>query len=76
MERIAMEAQAMLTTQLIETCKNKTISKKHNSAELTEAEKTAFMNCCQKYFETPNHIMSVMQQAGGPQGFWVIVIAN
>lgn len=59
----------MLTTQLIETCKEKTISRKHNSDQLSESEKTAFMNCCTKYFETPNHIMAVIQQQGGQPGF-------
>ena len=73
MERLAMEAQALMTTNMIATCKEKTMSKKHNSENLSEAEKTAFMNCCTKYFEAPNSIMQPMQQAmggqGGPGGF-------
>ena len=64
-----MEAQALMTTNMIQTCKDKTISKKHNSDQLSEAEKTAFMNCCTKYFEAPNSIMGAMNNAmGGGQG--------
>jgi len=63
-----MEAQALMTTNMISTCKDKTISKKHNSEQLSEAEKTAFMNCCTKYFEAPNSIMGAMNNAMGGGG--------
>jgi len=69
MERVAMEAQVMMTTQMVAVCKAKTLSSKHSSDQLSEGEKTAFQNCIMKYFETPNHIMSsVNNQMGGGMG--------
>ena len=62
-----MEAQVSMTTQMIEVCKEKTISKVHKSAELTQDEKAKFQNCILKYFETPNYIMSAMGQMSGEQ---------
>ena len=59
-----------MTTQMVQVCKEKTMKKSHNSPDLTEAEKIGFQNCVQKYFETPNHIMSsVNQSMQGGQGF-------
>jgi hypothetical protein len=70
MERIAMEAQVVMTTQMVQVCKEKTLKKNHNSDQLSDAEKTAFQNCVMKYFEAPNHIMSsVNSQMQGGQGF-------
>jgi len=70
MDRIAMEAQVNMTTQMVQVCKEKTLLKKHTTDTLSESEKTAFGNCIMKYFEAPNHIMSSVnsQQMGG-QGF-------
>ena len=42
MERIAMEAQVMMTTQMVQVCKEKTMNKKHNSDQLSDGEKTQF----------------------------------
>jgi len=61
MEKVAMEAQVVMTTQMVQVCKEKTLKRTHNSDQLTDAEKTAFQNCVMKYFETPNHIMSTVQ---------------
>ena len=70
MERIAMEAQVAMTTQMVSVRKEKTLSSKHNTDQLSDSERTAFQNCITKYFETPNHIMSsVNQQMGGGQQF-------
>ena len=74
MERIAMEAQVAMTTQMVQVCKDKTMSKKHNTDTLTDSEKLAFQNCVMKYFETPNHIMSSVNQnmqGQGQGGFWI-----
>lgn len=68
MERIAMEAQVAMTTQMVSVCKEKTLSSKHSSDQLTDAEKGAFQNCIMKYFETPNHIMGAVNQAQGGMG--------
>jgi hypothetical protein len=71
MERIAMEAQVQMNTQMMQVCKEKTLTKKHTSDQLSAAEKTAFQNCVMKYFEAPNHIMSSVNQSmqGGQGGF-------
>lgn len=75
MERIAMEAQVSMTTQMVSVCKQKTLSTKHTSEQLAAGEKSAFQNCVMKYFETPNHIMGAMQGQmgqggmGGGQGY-------
>ena len=37
-----MEAQVMMTTQMVQVCKEKTMSKKHNSDDLSASEKTQF----------------------------------
>ena len=68
MERIALEAQITMTTQMTQICREKTLKPNHSSDALSEAEKTAFSNCIQKYFETPNHIMSVVNQSMGGAG--------
>jgi hypothetical protein len=58
-----------MTTMMVQTCKEKTLSHKHTSDQLSESEKTQFANCIQKYFEAPNHIMgAINQQMGGGQG--------
>ena len=68
MERVAMEAQVTMTTQMISICKEKTLSRSHNSDSLSQAEQTAFQNCLMKYFETPNHIMGAVNNAAGGGG--------
>ena len=68
MERVAMEAQVVMTTQMVQVCKEKTLKRSHGSDQLSAAEKTAFQNCVMKYFETPNHIMSSVNNAMGGQG--------
>ena len=69
MEKVAMAAQVTMTTNMVEVCQDKTLSRKHSSDRLSGHEKLAFQNCVQKYFEAPNHIMSaVNQQMGGGQG--------
>ena len=61
-----MEAQVAMTTQMVQVCKEKTMSSKHSGDQLSDAERTQFQNCITKYFETPNYIMnSVNQQMGG-----------
>ena len=67
MDRVAMEAQAKMTTQMVAICKERTLRKNHSTDQLSDAEKTQFENCLMKYFETPNHIMGAMQggQGGG-----------
>ena len=71
MDKVAMEAQVVMTTQMVQVCKEKTLKRTHTNDQLSDAEKTAFQNCVMKYFETPNHIMSSVNggmQGGG--GFW------
>jgi|TARA_B110001450_G_scaffold240948_1_gene250055 hypothetical protein len=68
MERIALEAQINMTTQMTAICREKTLKPNHNSEQLSDAERTAFSNCIQKYFETPNHIMSSVNQQMGAGG--------
>ena len=53
MEKMAIEAQVTMTTQMIQVCKEKTIKRQHTSDQLADAEKTAFQNCLMKYFEAP-----------------------
>ena len=61
-ERIAMEANAELMHMMMTTCRDRTIEKSHTSNTLSSTEATHFKNCLLKFFETPNHIMSAMQQ--------------
>ena len=42
MERIAMEAQVMMTTQMVQVCKEKTMNKRHNTDQLSDGEKSQF----------------------------------
>ena len=42
MEKVAMEAQVVMTTQMVQVCKEKTMKRTHNSDQLSDAEKTAF----------------------------------
>ena len=42
MDRVAMEAQLTMTTNMIEVCKSKTLQKSHGTDKLSEAEKLAF----------------------------------
>ena len=55
-----MEGNAELVHTMMTVCRERTLKKTHNSAELSSTEKTEFQNCILKYFETPNHIMSAM----------------
>lgn len=45
MDRIAMEAQSKMTTQMVAICKERTLKKSHTTDQLSEVEKTQFMNC-------------------------------
>ena len=37
-----MEAQVVMTTQMVQVCKEKTLKRSHGSDQLSAAEKTAF----------------------------------
>ena len=60
-----MEANAEMMQMMLNSCRDKTVSKSHNSPQLTQAEGQAFQNCLTKFFETPNHIMTAMQSMQG-----------
>ena len=45
MERIALEAQIQMTTQMTALCRSKTLKANHNTEALSDAERTAFSNC-------------------------------
>ena len=64
-ERIAMEGNAELVHTMMTVCRERTLKKTHTGEELSAGEKTEFQNCILKYFETPNHIMSAMQNMSG-----------
>lgn len=66
-ERAAAEANIAMMTKMLSVCREKTISKKHNSDALSSSEKRDFQNCILKFFETPNHVMTALQGAGGFQ---------
>lgn len=51
-----------MMTAILSLCRERTIKKSHSSAELSAAEKKDFQNCLLKFFETPNHVASVMQR--------------
>jgi hypothetical protein len=42
MDRIAMEAQAKMTTQMVAICKERTLKKNHSTDQLSDAEKQQF----------------------------------
>ena len=64
LQRISMEGNAEMVSNMMRVCREKTLKKSHNSDQLSETEKTQFNNCIMKFFEAPNHIMSAMQQMG------------
>jgi len=64
-ERMAMEANAEMMTMMLQSCREKTISKTHSSPDLSQQESQQFQYCLTKFMETPNHIMSAMQQMQG-----------
>ena len=64
MERLAMEAQVQMTTNMLAVCREKTLRKAHGSDSLSSDEKESFQNCVSKFFQTPQHVMSTMQNAG------------
>ena len=45
MERIALEAQIQMTTQMTALCRERTLKANHTTEQLSEAERTAFANC-------------------------------
>ena len=65
MDRAAQEFNMQLMDQMMTTCKEKTIATKHSSNTLSASETTQFKNCLMKFFETPNHVMSALNQMGG-----------
>lgn len=67
-QRLAMEANAELMHTMMTVCREQTLKKTHNSAEISSTEKSEFQNCLLKFFETPNHIMSAMQAQAQSQG--------
>ena len=64
-QRIQMEGNAEMVSNMMRVCREKTLKKAHSSETLSDAEKTQFNNCIMKFFEAPNHIMSAMQGMGG-----------
>ena len=69
MERLAMEAQVQMTTNMLQVCREKTLRKAHGSDQLSADEKDAFQNCVAKFFQTPQHVMQTMQQQQQQGGF-------
>ena len=67
MERAAAEANIALMSKMLSICREKTIKKSHTTDQLSADEKKQFQNCVLKFFETPNHVMSALNQAGGFQ---------
>ena len=65
MQRISMEGNAEMISNMMRVCRDKTLKKSHTTEGLSDTEKTQFNNCVMKFFEAPNHIMSAMTQAGG-----------
>ena len=63
-QRIQMEGNAEMVSNMMRVCREKTLKKSHSSEQLSDAEKTQFNNCIMKFFEAPNHIMSAMQGMG------------
>jgi len=59
-QRIQMEGNAEMVSNMMRVCREKTLKKSHSSETLTDGEKTQFNNCIMKFFEAPNHIMSAM----------------
>lgn len=59
-QRIQMEGNADMVSNMMRVCREKTLKKSHSSDQLSDAEKTQFNNCIMKFFEAPNHIMSAM----------------
>ena len=57
MERMAMEANMNMLTQMLSVCKEKTMKRSHTAKQLSEAEKQAFANCLSKFSECPNVVM-------------------
>ena len=64
MQRIQMEGNAEMVSNMMRVCREKTLKKSHASDALSDAEKTQFNNCIMKFFEAPNHIMSAMTSMG------------
>ena len=62
LQRISMEGNAEMVSNMMRVCRDKTLKKNHSSDQLSDAEKTQFNNCIMKFFEAPNHIMSAMTQ--------------
>ena len=63
-QRIQMEGNAEMVSNMMRVCREKTLKKSHSSDTLSDSEKTQFNNCIMKFFEAPNHIMSAMQGMG------------
>ena len=63
-QRLALEQQSDMMTSILSLCRDRTVKKSHTSAELSANEKKEFQNCLMKFFETPNHVASVLQKQG------------
>ena len=61
-QRLAVEQQADMMTAILQVCRDRTIKKTHTQDDLSAQEKKDFQNCLLKFFETPNHVASVMQR--------------
>ena len=64
-QRIQLEGNAEMVSNMMRVCREKTLKKSHGSDQLSDTEKTQFNNCIMKFFEAPNHVMSAMQGMGG-----------
>ncbi len=65
MDRAAQEFNMQLMDEMMKTCKEKTIQKKHSANSLSADETKQFKNCLLKFFETPNHVMGALNSMGG-----------
>jgi hypothetical protein len=66
MDRSAAEANINLMSRMMSMCREKTLKKNHSSDQLSADEKKQFQNCIMKFFETPNHVMSALNNMQGP----------
>ena len=57
----AIEANITMLSAVTEICAEKTLGSKHNSAQITPAESTAYKNCIAKFMVVPQFIMTAVQ---------------
>ena len=75
-ERAAAEANIAMMTKMLSICREKTVSKRHTADALSSSEKRDFQNCILKFFETPNHVMTALQSAGGMQWLHILIFTS